>query len=152
VSRGDVIVVEEPSYFLALSIFRDFGLTIVSVGIDDDGMRVDELEARLRGGGLRPKLLYTIPSFQNPTCATLSDARRRKLVALAGEFDFVVLADEVYQLLGFVGVEMPPPPLCYYDDGVGRVISMGSFAKILAPAMCVPACSTREPALAPRDT
>lgn len=67
-------------------------------------------------------------------------------VALAHQFDFLVFADEVYQLLGFDGVSAPPPPLCYYDtgeDGSGRVISMGSFAKILAPAMYVRAHASK---------
>ena len=155
--RGDVVVVEEPSYFLALSIFRDFGLTIVPIGIDGDGMRTGELEQKL-ASGLRPKLVYTIPSFQNPTGVVLSAARKAHLVALAHKYDFVVLADEVYQLLAFDNIPPPPPVLAYYEDGseaaagataanghgaaaaalapgAGRVISMGSFAKILAPAL-----------------
>ena len=130
---GDVVVVEEPSYFLALNIFRDAGMVIVPMPIDAQGLDVDALERAL-AGGLRPKLLYTIPCYQNPTSFILSDARRTRLVALAAEYDFIVAADEVYQLLGFEGEAPPPPPLCYYDTA-GKVLSMGSFAKILAPAM-----------------
>jgi len=124
----------QPSYFLALSLFRDFGLRIVSVDVDEQGLRTEELELLLEGG-LRPKFVYTIPAYQNPTSHMLSDARRRHLVALAGKHGFHVLADEVYQLLGFEGAAPPPPPLCYYDTDAGVVLSMGSFAKILAPAM-----------------
>lgn len=102
VSRGDVIVVEEPSYFLALSIFRDFGLTIVPVGLDEDGLKTEELEAKL-AGGLRPAVVYTIPAFHNPTAVCLSADRKKHLVALARKYDFQVWADEVYQLLGFTG-------------------------------------------------
>jgi 2-aminoadipate transaminase len=133
VSKGDVIVVEEPSYFLALNIFRDFGLEIVSVGMDSNGMKTDELEAKLTAG-LRPKVIYTIPSFHNPTGYTLSDARRKHLVSLASTYNFLVFADEVYQLLAFDNVPPPPPVLCYYDT-TGHVLSMGSFAKIAAPAL-----------------
>jgi 4-hydroxy-tetrahydrodipicolinate reductase len=89
---------------------------------------------RLLRNGLRPKLVYTIPAYQNPTSFVLTDARRRHLVSLANEFDFIVAADEVYQLLGFEGEAPCPDPLCYYDTA-GKVISMGSFAKILAPAL-----------------
>ena len=132
-ARGDVVVVEEPSYFLALSIFRDFGLRIVSVPLDENGMDVDALEALLVGG-LRPTLAYTIPAFHNPTGYSMSAARKAQLVGLAARYGFTVLADEVYQLLGFEGVAPPPPVLCSYDTA-GCVVSMGSFAKILAPGM-----------------
>jgi len=133
---GDVVVVEQPSYFLALSIFRDFGVTIAPIPIDSRGLDTAEFERQLRGG-LRPKMVYTVPTYQNPTSSMLSEERRKHLIALAVEFDFVVAADEVYQLLGFEGEAPPLPPLCDYDDaaGAGKVISMGSFAKILAPAM-----------------
>lgn len=132
--RGDVICVETPSYFLALSIFRDFGMSIVDIPLDEGGMDVDALEAKLKAG-LRPRVVYTIPAFHNPTGYSMTDARKRQLVRLSEEYDFIVLADEVYQLLGFTGVAPPPPVLCDYDVSGGNVLSMGSFAKILAPGM-----------------
>lgn len=119
-------------------------------------------------GGLRPKLVYCIPAFSNPTAVTMTHGRRQDLVRLAAAYDFTVLADEVYQLLSLLvshgeapvqrggrlrcHVTVPPapprvqpdpaapaaaplpPPLCYYDT-TGHVISMGSFAKIAAPAL-----------------
>jgi 2-aminoadipate transaminase len=133
---GDVVVVENPSYFLALSIFKDFGVDIVLVPIDEQGLRTDVLEEKLAKEGLRPKICYTIPTYQNPTSVIMSEERRKHLVKLASTYGFMVAADEVYQLLGFNGEPAPPAPLCYYDDSEhGCVISMGSFAKILAPAM-----------------
>ena len=78
-SRGDVVVVEEPSYFLALSIFRDAGLTIVPVSMDSDGMRTGELEQKL-ASGLRPRFVYTIPAFHNPTGVCMSEERKAHLV------------------------------------------------------------------------
>ena len=134
VGRGDTVVVEEPSYFLALSIFKDFGLNIVSVPLDENGMNVGVLADKL-AGGLRPKLVYTIPAFHNPTGYSMSHDRKQQLVGLADQYNFTILADEVYQLLGFEGVAPPPPVLCEYDTSGGHVISMGSFAKILAPGM-----------------
>ena len=145
--RGDLCVVENPSYFLALNIFRDFGLRIAPCRLDESGLDTDELERMLRAdAAFRPKFVYTIPAFHNPTGYSLSAARKAHLCRLAAEFDFLVLADEVYQLLGFDGVARPADPLCYFDTpevvaagggpgAAGHVLSIGSFAKILAPGM-----------------
>ena len=127
---GEVIYAEEPSYFLALRIFSDHGLTVRGVPIDDAGMDIDVLEAMLATES--PRLLYTIPTFQNPTGVTLSAARRQRLVELAEKHDFLIVADEVYQLLNYTAD--PPPPLAAYTDS-GRVLSVGSFSKILAPGL-----------------
>lgn len=140
ISRGDVVLVENPSYFLALSIFRDFGLRIVPVPVDDQGIDVTALESMLDADpSLRPRFLYTIPAFQNPTGVNMTAARKAALVRAAAKYDFHVLADEVYQLLAFGGDAVPPSaPLCTFDEGfegAGRVLSIGSFAKILAPGL-----------------
>ncbi len=134
VSRpGDTILVEEPSYFLALRMFADLGLHIEGVPVDDQGLSVDALEERLKGERSRPKpaFLYTIPTFQNPSGRTLSAQRRAKLAVLSAEHDLLVLADEVYQLLHFE--EAPPAPLRCFQGG--RMVSFGSFSKILAPGL-----------------
>ena len=80
-SPGDVVLVEEPSYFLAFQIFRDHGATIVGIPVDDDGLNVEFLESALQYH--RPKMLYTIPCFHNPCGHTLSEDRRKQLVQLA---------------------------------------------------------------------
>lgn len=146
-TRGDVIVCENPSYFLALSLFRDFGLQIAPCKLDTDGLDTNELERMLRADPtFRPKFVYCIPAFHNPTGYSLSVARRAHLCCLAAEFDFMVLADEVYQLLAFNGEERPADPLCYFDTDevikqggrggrAGHVLSIGSFAKITAPGL-----------------
>ena len=111
VSRGDVVLCENPSYFLALNIFRDFGLRIVPCPLDDNGLDTAALEAMLIADpSLRPKFLYTIPAFQNPTGYNMSEGRKRHLCQLAARFDFMVLADEVYQLLGFTDAAPPSAP------------------------------------------
>ena len=83
---GDTVFVEEPSYFLAFQIFRDHGLEIVGIPMDGQGMDVDALEREV--ARRRPKLVYTIPSFNNPTGQTLSHERRERLVRLSVEHDF----------------------------------------------------------------
>jgi len=127
---GDTVFVEEPSYFLAFQIFRDHGLNIVPVAMDKDGMVIEALEQALKSSV--PALLYTIPSFSNPGGQTLSATRRQQLVDLSREHDFVVAADEVYQMLGYFG-EVPPALGTMIDRG--NVISMGTFSKIMAPGL-----------------
>lgn len=132
---GDTIVVEAPSYFLALNIFEELGIKVREVGIGEEGMDVDALEAICKSGEV-PRAVYTVPTFHNPTGYTLTHERRIKLVALAKEYGFLVFADEVYQLLGFNDTPEPPASLCTYDDSAeGCVVSLGSFSKILAPAL-----------------
>lgn len=127
---GDVVVVEEPSYFLAFRIFQDHGLDIVPVPLDDDGMDLDRLEEVLTR--TRPRLVYTIPSFHNPGGQSLTAGRRRRLVELSRQRDFIVAADEVYQLLWY---DQPPPPAMGTMIGSGNVLSLGSFSKIMAPGL-----------------
>ncbi len=121
---------EEPTYFLALNIFRDHGLQVVGIPIDGDGIRIDALQYALVQH--RPAFLYTIPSFQNPSGTTMSAARREQLMAVSRTHDLLVVADEVYQLLDF-GTR-PPPPLAAYVH-TARVLSIGSFSKICAPGL-----------------
>lgn len=127
---GDTVFVEEPSYFLAFQILRDHDLDIVGIPIDDEGLCVDALEEALANH--QPAFLYTIPSFHNPGGQSTSAERRRAIVELAARHDFLVVADEVYQMLYYYGA---PPPAYGTMTGSGRVLSLGSFSKILAPAM-----------------
>lgn len=127
---GDVVFVEEPTYFIALRIFADHRLQVVGIPTDAHGLDVDALEAKLTEQ--RPAMVYTIPAFQNPTGVTLTPARRSRLVELATRHDFLVVADEVYQLLAYG--DAPPAPLAQQIDS-GQVVSVGSFSKILAPGL-----------------
>lgn len=127
---GDTVFVEEPTYFLAFKIFQDRGLNIVGIPMDDDGLRVDALEEALQAHS--PAFLYTIPSFQNPGGQSTSAERRQRVVELAVEHDFFIAADEVYQLLYY---GEPPPPAYGTMTASKKILSMGSFSKILAPAM-----------------
>ncbi len=133
---GDVILVEEPTYFHALKILKGRGLELVPVACDKDGLRIDALEAALEQPAfeqVKPKLLYTIPTFHNPSGVTMPIARREALIALARAHGFMIVADEVYQLLGY-GVTPPPILFDLAGDDVDTV-SLGSFSKILAPGV-----------------
>ncbi|WP_411281182.1 PLP-dependent aminotransferase family protein [Gemmatimonas sp.] len=127
---GDTILVEEPTYFLALEVFRDHGLRVVGIPLDHDGIQLDALRDALTRH--RPALLYTIPSFQNPSGSTMSAARREQLAEVSREHDLLIVADEVYQLLDFGTA--PPPPLATHVHAA-RVLSLGSFSKICAPGL-----------------
>src|SRR5258706_9782158 len=127
---GDTIFVEEPSYFLALKIFEDHRLNVVTIETDENGLDPAALEEKLAGS--RPKFLYLIPSFHNPSGRTLSPERRDHLAQLAKEHDFIIVADEVYHFLKY-GSQIFKP-LAFYTDSE-NVISLGSFSKILAPGL-----------------
>ena len=127
---GDTVFVEEPTYFLALRVLADRRLNVVGIPIDADGLVIEALEEKLQQD--HPAFLYTVPTFHNPTGVTLKADRREALVRLAKKHGFYIVADEVYHLLAYATV--PPPPLSSYD-GSGRVLSLGSFSKILAPGL-----------------
>jgi 2-aminoadipate transaminase len=135
IEPGDVIVTESPVYMGTLRNFRALQARIVPVPVDADGLRIDALEAtlsRLQRERARVKLVYTISSFQNPTGATLSLARRHALLALAAHYGFLVLDDEVYADLYYDA--RPLPSLLTLADGHG-VISVGSFSKTVATGL-----------------
>lgn len=127
---GDTIFIEEPSYFLALRIFTDYGLRVVSIRTDEAGLVIEDLIHALNVS--KPKFLYIVPTFQNPSGHTLSQERREQLVELAKKHDFLILADEVYQFLSYT--QTPPKSFGAYIDSE-HVISLGSFSKILSPGL-----------------
>ncbi len=140
---GDTVFVEEPSYFLAFKIFRDHGLHVVGIPIDEDGLCVDALRDALKAH--KPAFLYTIPSFHNPGGQSTTAERRQQIVDLSVEHDFLIVADEVYQMLYYY--DAPPPAYGTMTDSE-RVLSLGSFSKILAPAMRLGWIQTSENLLA----
>lgn len=127
---GDTVFVEEPTYPYSIQVFLDHGLKVVGLPLDGQGMDLNRCESLLAEH--RPKLVYTIPSYHNPTGQTQDRARRERLVALSREHDFIIAADEVYQLLHH---GTPPPPSLGSMAAQGNVISLGSFSKILAPGL-----------------
>jgi DNA-binding transcriptional MocR family regulator len=129
-SPGDVVFVEEPTYFLALRILADHDLQIIPIQTDRDGLVVDCIEEKIKT--YHPKFVYVIPTFQNPTGRTLSLQRRAQLVSLSRKHDFIVVADEIYQFLNY-RCQSPEPFGASIDEG--PIISLNSFSKILAPGL-----------------
>ena len=127
---GDTVFVENPTYSLALGIFADHHLNLVGLPMDKEGLIIEALEEKL--AHQKPVLLYTIPTFHNPTGCSLSAPRRKKLVQLSQEYNFLIAADEVYQLLAHKGT--PPHAMAKYTEAA-TVLSLGSFSKILAPGL-----------------
>lgn len=127
---GDVVLVEEPTYFLAHQIFADAGLKVVGVEIGSEGLEPEALAEAIAEH--KPRLLYTIPVHQNPSGVTMNKSARSQIVELCRQNEVLILADEVYQLLTYE--ETVPPPLASFLDSEA-VISIGSFSKILAPGL-----------------
>src|SRR3954464_9598690 len=135
IDPGDVIVAEAPTYPGAVPAFSAYQADVVQIAMDDDGMRVEELEEtleRLEREGRRPKFIYTIPTFQNPGGVTMSLPRRQRLVQVARERELLVLEDTPYGLLRYEGEPLPTLRSLDPDE---FVIYLGTFSKILSPGI-----------------
>lgn len=139
---GDVVLVEAPAYHESLQLLRDHDLRLLQVPTDDGGLQLDALAGRLEElarRGERARLLYVIPSFQNPSGVTLAAERRQPLLELAAQYDLLIVEDDVYRDLVYEG--QVPTSLFGWDQGrrgdagSGRVLRIGSFSKILAPGL-----------------
>ncbi len=135
IDPGDVVVAEAPTYPGAVPVFGSYQADVVQIELDEDGMRVDELERtldRLEAEERVPKFIYTVPSFQNPAGVTLSLERRRRLVQVARERELLILEDNPYGLLRYEG---EPLPTLFALSGGEYVIYLGTFSKILSPGL-----------------
>ncbi len=128
--RGDVVVVEGPTYLGAIQAFRSFEAHVVAIPMDEHGLEIDELERRL-ADGLRPKLVYTIPDHQNPAGVSLSRGRRELLVELARRHGFLIVEDVAYRELGFE--DEAEPSLWSLAPDV--VLQAGTTSKTLFPGV-----------------
>jgi 2-aminoadipate transaminase len=134
---GDVVIVEEPGYVGGLGAIRNYQGERLPVPMDADGLRTDLLAARLRRlkkQGRSPKFAYIVPNFQNPTGICMSLSRRRELLNLAREFNFMIVEDNPYGEIRFEG---DPVPSIKSLDSEGRVIYLGSFSKTFIPGIRV---------------
>lgn len=130
VNEGDKVVVEAPTFVGTLNSLRFYRADLIGVPLSDDGMDTDELENVLKNNDI--KLIYTIPTFQNPSGITMSLEKRKKLLELAKKYDVIILEDNPYGDLRFDGDDVPTIKSLDTD---GRVIYVGSFSKILSPGM-----------------
>lgn len=132
---GDTVVVGLPSYLGALGAFAASGAKMTGIPLDGHGMPPDKLEERLvtlRRQGVRPKMIYLVPDFQNPAGVTLTESRRKEILSIAAEFDMLVLEDSPYRQLRYVGDHVPTLQSLDRD---GRVFSLFTFSKILFPGL-----------------
>jgi GntR family transcriptional regulator/MocR family aminotransferase len=129
---GDVVLVERPTYTGAIDLFRSLDVRLLGVPLDEQGMQVEQVEDVLRSG--RPRLIYTIPTFQNPTGMCMNGHRRRQLVALADRYNVPILEDDFVGDLRYEG--RAQPALKALDPG-GRVIYTSTFSKMLMPGLRV---------------
>ncbi|MBL8369853.1 MAG: PLP-dependent aminotransferase family protein [Burkholderiaceae bacterium] len=137
ISPGDTVIVEGPTFLATIQCFRLYGARLVSAPIDGQGVRTDELERLIVEH--RPKFIYLIPTFGNPSGAMLSLDRRRRVLELAARYDTVVVEDDPYGDLYF---DAPPPPslLQLSAEVPGsreRLVHCGSLSKILSPGLRV---------------
>ena len=139
INRGDRVLVESPTYLGALQAWNAYGVKYVTIPFDQDGMRTDLLESRLRMG---IKFIYVLPNFQNPTGVTLSRERRKQLIEVADAYGVPIIEDDPYGQLRFEGEHLPP--VVVLDDEMrakevpiysGNVIYTSTFSKILAPGL-----------------
>jgi 2-aminoadipate transaminase len=136
-SPGDTVIVEEDNYQGTLNRLARAKVKAVGIPLDRDGMRMDALAAALadlKGKGVRPKFIYTIPTVQNPTGTILSESRRGEMLRLAGEHGVAIFEDDCYADLTWSGSR---PPALYAMSKAENVIHIGSFSKSIAPALRV---------------
>ncbi len=135
-NEGDTVICEEPSFIGSLNCFRSYGCKLKGVPVEADGMDVNALEDALKNTE-NVKFIYTIPNFQNPSGATMSYEKRKKLYELAKRYNVIILEDNPY---GYLRVDGEDIPTIKSMDEDGIVIYAGSFSKILSPGLRVAYC------------
>lgn len=126
---GDVVFTESPSYDRAITLFRRHGANVIGVPLEADGPDLAALELLLAQH--KPKLFYVIPDFQNPSGATCSTAKRKRIVELAEQHDLLLLEDAPYRLLRYRGTQEPT----LFSLAPQRTLHMTSFTKLIAPGV-----------------
>lgn len=135
VDPGDLVVVESPTYTNGSSTALSYQAELLEAPVDDDGLIVEDLPRLVEKAGRTPKVIYTIPTFQNPSGTTMSLPRRRMLLDLANRWGSVIIDDDPYGLLRFDGD--PLPTLHEIAAGDPLVFSVRTFSKIIAPGLRV---------------
>jgi 2-aminoadipate transaminase len=137
IDSGDYVLCGLPSYLGGLNAFSVYGAMLKGISLDENGMKPDELEntiISLKELGKKIKFLYVIPDFQNPAGITIPEERRVKIIEIAEKYDILIVEDSPYRDIRFSGESQP---LMYKLDKTGRVITLFTFSKILAPGFRV---------------
>lgn len=130
--KGDVVLVEDPTYLAALQIFASYQAKVVGVATDDNGMDLNDLEEKIKKH--QPKILYIVPTFSNPTGKTYTVENRKAIAEMTAKYNVMVLEDDPYSRLRFEGTAVPA--LQTFDVG-GNIVYVTSFSKVLAPGLRV---------------
>jgi 2-aminoadipate transaminase len=133
INRGDKVICGLPSYLGGLGAFNSYGAEMLGIKFDDQGMRADLLKEKLtelKSKGIKPKFIYIIPDFQNPAGITMPESRRLEIIAIAKEFDVLIVEDSPYREIRFEGKAQKT---IYELDNSGHVILLGTFSKIFVP-------------------
>ncbi len=136
-TRGDTVICEKDNYQSTLTRFTKIGAKAIGIPLDKEGMRMDALAAALedcKTRGVQPKMIYTIPTVQNPTATIMPEARRAELLRLSEEYGVAVFEDDCYSDLTWDGKR---PPALYAMSKAQNVIHIGTFSKSIAPALRV---------------
>ena len=131
----DIVIVELPSYIGGLQAFSAYRAKMIGVPQDDQGMKMDLLEktlSKLASKTKKPKFIYVVPDFQNPSGVTMSLERRRRLLELAYQYEIPIVEDSPYRDLRYTG---KPAPAIYGMDTEDQVIVLGTFSKLLCPGL-----------------
>ena len=146
-NKGDVVLVEEFSYPGTLSAYRSIGLEMVGIRLDEGGMRIEHMEeelARLEAEGRRPKFIYAISTYQNPTGFIMPKERRQQMIELAAKYDVPIIEDNCYADVHYEGAI--EPAIFALDDNPNHIY-LGSLSKILAPGFRLGYIYARPPML-----
>ncbi|MFM2031505.1 MAG: hypothetical protein RLZZ297_270 [Chloroflexota bacterium] len=144
VDPGDIVIVEGPCFIGAVRSFQEAGAKIETIPVKADGMDIDALEAKLKelqAKNIKPKFIYTTPTYQNPTGTLMPLANRKRLVALADTYGVLILEDDAYGDLRFEGEFIPQLAAL---DTKGWVIHVATFSKIMAPGVRMAYCTGPE--------
>lgn len=128
INPGDVILVESPTFVHCVEIFEMFQANCVAVEMDEEGMILSDVEAKIKA--LHPKMIYVIPTFQNPSGKTLGEARRSALSQLGSQYDVLILEDDPYSEMRYSGQKLRPIKAF---DQTGHTVYANSFSKIFSP-------------------
>jgi 2-aminoadipate transaminase len=127
INRGDKVICGLPSYLGGLGAFNSYGAEMLGIKFDDQGMRADLLKEKLtelKSKGIKPKFIYIIPDFQNPAGITMPESRRLEIIAIAKEFDVLIVEDSPYREIRFEGKAQKT---IYELDNSGHVILLGTL-------------------------
>jgi 2-aminoadipate transaminase len=141
VNKGDIVLVENPTYLSTLQIIQTYEGKAVGVNSNDDGLDLADLEEKIKTH--KPKFLYVVPTFGNPTGGTYSVENRQKIAEITAKYEVMVLEDDPYSEIRFEGLSVPSVK-CF--DKIENVVYLASFSKIIAPAMRI-AVAVANPAI-----